>query len=399
MTDDTHIGSQERRVAMLAEEILAEAHNGLFYDADDADEARFTRLRRIGAGVLAEVDRRDTETILAGLPATDRLWTPLLAVVLILSHQRDGVLLTVADDGHAAMPHGFVPVSQDPEAAVRELARRVMPGEEVVPVPHGICDSISAGLMQRHTYHLTYVVDVTFVPEESFAVPLCPAETATVTDPLTGYILAGAERDVLESPFRINSTIRELLAESVEIADSGRDSTTDPWNRERYRRVGDTARAVLAADAIGHEYRPRDFGPLDIATPVTAAEMLILGHDGRILLLERFDTGQWAMPGGGCEVGETSAATAVRECREELGVEVSVEGLAGVYDNRVIQAADPGEWVCFVYVGHLDGDSPEPSRTVEATDFGWYRPDELSTLDMYNSHDVKIERTLKLLAG
>jgi len=55
---------------------------------------------------------------------------------------------------------------------------------------------------------------------------------------------------------------------------------------------------------------------------------------GRILLpLHRDDAGlYYILPGGGQEPGETLAAALVRECREELGVEVEVGELVGARD-------------------------------------------------------------------
>jgi ADP-ribose pyrophosphatase YjhB (NUDIX family) len=61
---------------------------------------------------------------------------------------------------------------------------------------------------------------------------------------------------------------------------------------------------------------------------------------GRVLLCHRRDYDVWNLPGGGVEVGETPWDAVVREVREETGLEVVVERLAGVYcwpaDGEVI---------------------------------------------------------------
>jgi ADP-ribose pyrophosphatase YjhB (NUDIX family) len=59
-----------------------------------------------------------------------------------------------------------------------------------------------------------------------------------------------------------------------------------------------------------------------------------------VLLQRRRDTGQWAIPMGKQELGETVAQCAVRETREETGVTVEVTALLGIY-------SDPGHIVAY----------------------------------------------------
>ena len=393
------VGSRERRIGLLADELRAEAANGLYYAPDPADAEGFTRLRSLTARLLAEVDVRDAEEILAAFTADDGgLVTPWLGVVLILSHQRDGIMLAVDPQTGPGVPHGFVPRGRDPEATLRDVARRVIPDEEVVPVPHGVCDSIAAGLPMAHTYYLTYVVDITFIPAESIAAQLVAADDpAAVPDALTQYIIDGSDRQVLDAPMYLTDSVSEILRQVVAVASRGLRQTRDGYNELRWGRVLETANLMLATEVDDRPLVPVDFGPLDVKTPDVAAELLVLDDAGRMLLMRRSDTGEWAMPGGACEVGESSAATAVRECQEELGVDVVVDGLVGAYASRSFGVAS--DFVCFVYVGRLDASSPSPVTTEEAADFGWYRSDEVAALDMFPGHAAKIERALKVIVG
>lgn len=54
---------------------------------------------------------------------------------------------------------------------------------------------------------------------------------------------------------------------------------------------------------------------------------------GRVLLIKREDFEVWALPGGGVEAGESLAQAALREAREETGLEVSLTRLVGVYSR------------------------------------------------------------------
>ncbi|HEY8369513.1 MAG TPA: NUDIX domain-containing protein [Thermodesulfobacteriota bacterium] len=68
-----------------------------------------------------------------------------------------------------------------------------------------------------------------------------------------------------------------------------------------------------------------------------AASAVIFDERGRILLQRRADNGRWGLPGGGVEVGESVAAAAVREVREETGLDVEVVRLIGLYSDPAFQ--------------------------------------------------------------
>lgn len=68
--------------------------------------------------------------------------------------------------------------------------------------------------------------------------------------------------------------------------------------------------------------------------PKAAASAVVLRGD-HVLLAQRgkgANAGAWSLPGGHIEPGETARAAAVREVREETGLEVDIVGLADVHD-------------------------------------------------------------------
>ena len=87
--------------------------------------------------------------------------------------------------------------------------------------------------------------------------------------------------------------------------------------------------------------------------PPIAADVII-EIDGRFVLIERKNYPHgWAIPGGFVDVGETVEAAAMREMREETGLEVELTDLLGVYSRP---DRDPrGHTVSLVYVGRAQG--------------------------------------------
>jgi ADP-ribose pyrophosphatase YjhB (NUDIX family) len=77
---------------------------------------------------------------------------------------------------------------------------------------------------------------------------------------------------------------------------------------------------------------------------VPAASAVVIDDDGRIVLQRRTDNEMWALPGGVMDLGESVAQCAIRETREETGLDVEVTGIVGIYsDPKHVFAYDDGE--------------------------------------------------------
>jgi 8-oxo-dGTP pyrophosphatase MutT (NUDIX family) len=122
-------------------------------------------------------------------------------------------------------------------------------------------------------------------------------------------------------------------------------------------------------------------------TLIPASNLLVVNDSGEILLQRRRDTGQWALPGGAQDIGETAGQCAVRECLEETGVLAEVTGFLGVYsDPHHIVAYTDGEirqQYENAYIGRPLGG--EPTVNDEADGVRWVHPDHLGALDIHPS--------------
>ncbi len=118
---------------------------------------------------------------------------------------------------------------------------------------------------------------------------------------------------------------------------------------------------------------------------VPAASAVVVDDEGRVLLHLRADTGNWSIPGGGMEPGESLSECIVREVREETGIDVRPVRVVGVYtDPGHVVAYDDGEvrqefsvcLACEPVAGTMDASSDESDEV------RWFRRDQLADLQI-----------------
>jgi 8-oxo-dGTP pyrophosphatase MutT (NUDIX family) len=64
---------------------------------------------------------------------------------------------------------------------------------------------------------------------------------------------------------------------------------------------------------------------------VPSVNVVVANSAGEILLIHRTDNDNWALPGGAIDLGESAKQAAVRETREETGIDCEITGLVGIY--------------------------------------------------------------------
>lgn len=125
---------------------------------------------------------------------------------------------------------------------------------------------------------------------------------------------------------------------------------------------------------------------------VPSTTAIVPDLNGRIVLVRRKDNDLWALPGGGMELGESIEDTAVREVKEETGLDVRVVGLIGVYTNpnHVMEYTD-GEvrqQFSLCYETTLVGGDLRIDD--ESTDIKWASMDEVDSLNIHPSMRLRI---------
>jgi 8-oxo-dGTP pyrophosphatase MutT (NUDIX family) len=131
----------------------------------------------------------------------------------------------------------------------------------------------------------------------------------------------------------------------------------------------------------------------DAALRVGSAAVIFDESRQRVLLTQRTDNGQWCLPGGAMDPGESVAETCVREVWEETGLRVEIVRLVGVYTSpHVISVYGDGNRVQIVgVVFECRVVSGEAGISNETLAVGYYSRDEMATLDMLPTHVKRIE--------
>lgn len=126
---------------------------------------------------------------------------------------------------------------------------------------------------------------------------------------------------------------------------------------------------------------------------VVGSSAIVVDSQNRILLQCRGDSGNWALPGGVMDIGETLAESAIREVREETGFNVRIDRIVGIYsDPGHVFAYDDGEvrqefsicLACTITGGSL-------SVSSESTAVRFFAFAEISDLQMHESIRRRIQ--------
>ena len=160
-------------------------------------------------------------------------------------------------------------------------------------------------------------------------------------------------------------------------------------------------RAVHFCPACGHAVELRlafgrmrpvcpSCGRIHFDDPKVAAGVLV-AREGRGLLVRRAlepQQGRWSLPAGFVDAGEDPRLAAVRECREETGLEVETTGVLDVYSGR---EHPEGADIVLVYTAKALGGDLHSGDDADAVAF--FGPNELPEL-AFQATRRSIERWL-----
>ena len=131
---------------------------------------------------------------------------------------------------------------------------------------------------------------------------------------------------------------------------------------------------------------------------VPSVNVVVTNSDGEVLLIRRSDNQNWAVPGGAIDLGESMVQAAIRETKEETGVDCSITGLVGIYTDpkHVILYTSNGEVrqeFSILLTARVTGGVPTPSD--ESSEVRWVVPGDLGEYSMDRSMRLRIGHFLE----
>jgi ADP-ribose pyrophosphatase YjhB (NUDIX family) len=130
---------------------------------------------------------------------------------------------------------------------------------------------------------------------------------------------------------------------------------------------------------------------------VPSVNVMVVNQAGAILMIRRSDNDNWAVPGGAIDLGESMVQAAVRETREETGIECEITGLVGIYTDpkHVILYTSNGEVrqeFSILLTGVETGGRPTPSS--ESSEVRWVPQEDIAEYQVDRSMRLRIEHYL-----
>ncbi|MPN24622.1 hypothetical protein SDC9_172023 [bioreactor metagenome] len=113
----------------------------------------------------------------------------------------------------------------------------------------------------------------------------------------------------------------------------GKKYTKDDFAYENYEELEALAIATLneyTGQEIDHNVYVHDV----YATPNVSVRVLVFNDEGRLLMVREKQDGGWAVPGGWCDVYESSSQNGKKEVRQESGLDVEIVRLLGVFQRE-----------------------------------------------------------------
>ena len=160
-------------------------------------------------------------------------------------------------------------------------------------------------------------------------------------------------------------------------------SEDKPFDRERYEEISELSVQILSnltdepIKKIGNLFTQERNG---YQTPKVDIRAVIFNESGEILMVKEKVDGCWSLPGGWADVGYTPSEVAVKEVREETGLEVKTIRILAVIDKRNHLHPPEGWYVYKIFILCEKIGGKILTDTTETSDIQYYSLETLPPL-------------------
>jgi ADP-ribose pyrophosphatase YjhB (NUDIX family) len=168
------------------------------------------------------------------------------------------------------------------------------------------------------------------------------------------------------------------------IARTGLGFTQSLYEKERFEEIlavaADIAHAAGGGD-FDHDRKVEEWlgtvgeGVPGYVTPKVAVAAIVGNDDEQILLVQRADSGVWLYPTGWADIGYSASEVAVKEVREETGIDIEVVRMIGVLDGLRLGFTRIPMYLLLFHCRAIGGDLQ--AHPLECADVGWFAEDAL----------------------
>ena len=185
--------------------------------------------------------------------------------------------------------------------------------------------------------------------------------------------------------------------EIFSLSQSGITYSGNPYDIERYKRLQEiTAEMIASQSDLSKESVLESFSmQAGYMTPKVDVRGAVI-RDGKILLIQERADGNWAMPGGWADLGNSPASVAEREVWEESGFRVKTEKVVAVIDANRIEPLEFYHAYKIIFLCRLLEGEPRTSHETLAVDF--FDPDHLPPLSFYRTNEDMVREVFAHVA-
>ena len=186
--------------------------------------------------------------------------------------------------------------------------------------------------------------------------------------------------------------------EIFSLSQSGLTYSVNEYDRERYKRLQEITAEIIASQSIVSKESVLDSFSMQAGyiTPKVDVRGAVI-RDGKILLIQERADGNWAMPGGWADLGNSPASVAEREVWEESGFRVKAEKVVAVIDANRLEPMEFYHAYKIIFLCQLLDGEPHTNYETLAVDF--FDPDHLPPLSVYRTNEAMLHEVFAHLAN